>query len=160
MTEFDLQEFLRNYKPKVLDFKPYLKCQRLKGYKMVQKDLSVMRPHKTYVKFINMHDIYKNNKYDEHIHTGGILLAGGFFQRGSFQKSDDHELWTHLMLIYDPSVTKNKNGQIKRQRFSDPYVFIIRVSDKYIFYKIFRHDMRDHFRDIKYDLENMEIELV
>ena len=36
--DFDLKKFLQNYKPKEINFEPYLKCHKLKSYKLLAKN--------------------------------------------------------------------------------------------------------------------------
>lgn len=92
MADFDLYNFLSNYKPKKNDLLPYLKCSKLKNYHVLKKNSDLIL-HKTYVKYIKECDPFQDKKLNDHIKSGGILIAGGTFEK-NFKKSEDHKKWS------------------------------------------------------------------
>lgn len=69
MTEFNLQEFLKGYKPKKVDISPYLKCSKLRSYKIMNNTNDLVLC-KTYIKYIKEEDLHRDDKLNEHIKTG------------------------------------------------------------------------------------------
>jgi len=103
MTGFDLKKFLKNYKPKILNLAPYLKLDKLNGYRLMKKnDVHRFILKETYIKYINVQDAFMNKDLNSHVHPGGILLFCGRFLNGKFEKIDnisgDRSKITHLML--------------------------------------------------------------
>ncbi|AGF85600.1 hypothetical protein QJ854_gp182 [Moumouvirus goulette] len=140
MSQFDLEKFLQNYKPKTIDFSPYLSLNKLYGYKRVtKKNIDNLELYKTYIKYIHVNDIESDKNYRKHIHCGGILMKGGFFTLNKFYESDNKNNWTHLMLKFIPFKTlkKTKNG-VKFVEEYESHSFFIKISNYHIFYKQFR----------------------
>lgn len=152
MIDFDLNNFLADYKPKKMDLSCYQKCDKLKKYIYLNNQIDNLIPFKTYIKYIKYDDAFKNNKYDTHIKSGGILLAGGVY-RDKFIKKMDNTKWTHLMLKYDPSKVINEDGNLVDGRLTNPIIFVIKIANNYVFYRKFENDQRIKF-------ENLIIELI
>lgn len=126
--DFDLENFLRNYKPAKLDFKPYLKLKKLRNFKLMgKKDIGVLEPGQTYIKYINVGDAFENKEYKTHVHCGGFLVNGGTYANGKFIESDERGEWTHLLLKRIPHKSSGNKYKV--------HVFTIKINDKHIFYK-------------------------
>ena len=140
-----LDIFLKNYQPKVIDFTPYLKLDKLKGYKyMNDKDRCALIPTETYVKYILTGDAFINNKLKDHIHPGGLMLAGGTYVNKYFEKLDDPYKWTHLMLKRIPfpvGIMRTKKGYGYQNVYDyDAHVFYVKIHNYYIFYKYVKRE--------------------
>ncbi|AVL94563.1 hypothetical protein ma177 [Moumouvirus australiensis] len=139
MSQFDAKNFLRNYKPKTIDFTPYLSLNKLRNYKRVtKKNIENLEPYKTYVKYIHINDIESNTNYKKHVHCGGILIKGGFYVLNKFYESNNKNNWTHLMLKFIPYKTlkETKNG-IKLVEEYETHTYYIKISNYHLFYKRF-----------------------
>ena len=141
MTDFDLNTFLKNYKPKKLDLTPYLKLDKLKGYQLMDNnDPSNLFPKETYVKYLKRNDAFKDKDLKLHI-RGGILLAGGTIVNNEFVSMDNRSKWTHLLLQFSPfptGVVKSKKGFGYEKVYDyDSHTFRIKLNDYYIFYKYY-----------------------
>lgn len=123
MSDFNLEKFLKNYKPAKLDFGPYLKCEKLKGYEKM-KDLSDIVPTKTYIKHIKTSDAFQDKKYNDHIHYGGLVLAGGIYVDGKFEKTESK--WTHFQMKVKIPL---EDGSFESK------VYVIKIINYYIFFK-------------------------
>lgn len=140
--DFNLEKFLSDYKPKVLDLSPYLKLDKLKGYQTLErKNMANLIPQQTYIKYMKMADAYKDRDLKSHV-RGGILVAGGTFVNGKFVKSDDDGTWTHLILRFAPfptAVTRSKKGFGHQKIYEhETHLFFIKINDYYLFYKYFQ----------------------
>jgi hypothetical protein len=139
MTDFDLDEFLKTYKPAKVDLRPYLKLDKLKGYKFVNKgERSVLISNQTYVKYVSMSDAFKDDDLEMHV-GGGVLRAGGIFVNGKFMKTESVEKWTHLLLEFSPYPTgrvRTKHGHKNVYEY-DRHLFYIKMTSYYLFYKYF-----------------------
>lgn len=151
MTDFNLDDFLANYKPKKLDLSYYLKCPKLKNYTFMDNNIDALVPLKTYVKYVKIDEENTDKKYNTHIKSGGILLAGGIY-RDKFIKRTNNKTWTHLMLKYDPSKITDDNGNIVDGRLDEPIIFTIKIASNYIFYKKFGNDKRDQMKNLMVEL--------
>lgn len=59
MTDFDLDKFLKNYKPKKLDLTLYLKYNKLKGYRLLHnKDIDKLVPNRMHINYIRRCDAF------------------------------------------------------------------------------------------------------
>lgn len=129
--EFNLDTFLKNYKasPK-LDFTPYLKLKKLKGYILLnRKEIDNLDIDRTYIKYIKESDAFVNEEYKSHVHTGGFLLKGGTYIGKRFEGIDNRKHWTHLLLKRIPHVEQNKDKKYEIR------TFVIKISGNHIFYK-------------------------
>lgn len=126
--DFDLETFLKKYKPAVLDFTPYLKLKKLRGYRLMGKnEIGLLEPDQTYIKYINVSDAFQDDEYKTHVHCGGFLVNGGTYENGKFIVLEERDNWTHILLKRIPfgnSRDKYKN-----------HVFTIKIKDNHIFYK-------------------------
>jgi hypothetical protein len=147
MIDFNLKEFLKNYKPKKIenDLLPYIKCNKLKSYILLtHQTKQAVIPQNTYIKYIKINDAFKDNNYADHIKCGGILLAGGKINKGKFSAIKDNMKWTHLMLKLQSSDKDFEENNIGE------YIFIIKIIDYYIFYRIFNtNDFRNTIIELK-----------
>ncbi|XWV26659.1 hypothetical protein QJ857_gp0401 [Tupanvirus soda lake] len=139
-----VENFLKSYEPKQLDLSPYLKLDKLKGYKFMEKsdDKLNLIPGETYVKYINRSDAFKDKDLKMHV-RGGILLEGGTYVNGLFKPLGDNTKWTHLMLLFSPFPTgliKSKKGFGHQKIYDyDQHIFYIKINSYYLFYKYFNH---------------------
>lgn len=140
--DFDLNKFLKKYKPKTIDITPYLRFSVLKDYN-IMNDNKKLIPTETYIKYIKEGNAYENKKYSSKaIEDGGLLIAGGIFVEGKFVENNDRDSWTHLKL--DSNVSK-KTGE--KQKF---YYYYIKIMTHYIFYKYVKNG-----NNFMYLLENV-----
>lgn len=138
MSDFDLESFLKGYKPKKkkMDLSPYTKCDKLKSYTMLtSKNMDDVEEAITYIKYIPVGDALKDKKYSDHIKCGGILLAGGIYDEGKFKAQKDRSMWTHLHLKFVPFPKINRRGV--REYVYEDHAFYIKISNYHLFYKIF-----------------------
>jgi hypothetical protein len=144
--EFNLNTFLKKYKPKSLkeQLKPYLSNSRLKKYTLLENNIENIVPACTYIKYINIETAFSNNDYNSHIRTGGILLAGGNIVNSKFQQSNDRETWKYLLIKYDPSIYDDKDAERREVR-----TYIISLKKNYIFYYKFGNNMKELLRNIE-----------
>ena len=129
--DFDLAQFLNEYKPKKkTDLRAYLALKKLSGYQELDwRNLDVLIPNHTYVKFIRMGTEYSSRDLESHI-RGGILVNHGTYINGQFVAQSDPG--THLMLRTSPF--KIEKGKKIR---SEGNYFVIKNMDNYLFYKKF-----------------------
>lgn len=147
-TEFSLESFLKNYQPKKIDPTAYLKCPKLKKYSVLNKTtISNLILAKTYIKMVKTEDMFRDKNLPDHVRPGGILLAGGTFGE-KFHKEKNPLKWTHLMLKYDPEPKKLLNGTSIKV---DGKIYIIKMANYQIFYRVFGFIIRNDFEVI---LEN------
>lgn len=128
-TDFDLDHFLRNYRPAHLDLRCYLRLDALKNYYWLRtsKDKKNLDPLRTYIRYIKTGDEFKYRRCsEEEIQDGGLLLAGGVYLNGEFVETQDKSKWTHLKL--DTNIPK-KEGKKKRY-----YSYYIKIYNYHIFY--------------------------
>ncbi|AYV85577.1 MAG: hypothetical protein Satyrvirus24_1, partial [Satyrvirus sp.] len=129
MSKFDLDKFLKTYKPKKRledHLKPYLECEKLKSYELLKKEnMKELKPQQTYIKYIKFTNEYKDDDYNSHI-RGGLLLQGGIMRGSEFYKKSDQSEWTHLMLKFDPSPIVDKKNRIIERRLDEKYIFFIK----------------------------------
>jgi len=129
MTDFNLDNFLKNHKSKKIpSLLPYLKFESLKNYNLLN-DVNSLEKDKTYIKYIRKANAFENNRYSENvIYDGGLLIAGGYFLNGKFVKTDNKNEWEYLKL--DTRISKKT--RLPQERF---YSYYIRIFNYYIFYK-------------------------
>lgn len=143
MSNFNLDDFLANYKPKKVNLEPYLKLDKLKNYKWMEheEDKQLLKPNRTYIKYIKMGDAHKDKNYQLHV-RGGILLAGGTYINGTFHRLVERLKWTHLMLRFSPfpsEIKRSAKGHGQKKLYDyDHHTFCIKINDYYIFYKYFQ----------------------
>lgn len=127
MSNFNLKQFLKTYKPRNIESvtNKYLESKKLKGYSLYKKGIELIQC-KTYIMFVKISDA-SNSTSLNNIIPGGILLAGGISLQGYFKNNSNYETWTHLLLKYD----KNDNAS---------HIYQINIDKYYIFYKIFEDD--------------------
>ena len=159
-AEFDLDEFLKNYKPKSLKkiLEPYLQCKKLKSYQLLEHHNKYeLVPFSTYIKYIKIDNAFKDKHYSDHV-RGGLLLSGGRYIKGEYTKTDDPSIWTHLMLKFDPTPIDDDNMVVNRSaalsvKQQAALTFMIQISRCYVFYKKFvnyhdDNDKRERFTKI------------
>jgi hypothetical protein len=127
MSNFNLDNFLANYKPAKLDFSPYLKCDKLKYYKRMTDKNQLKETH-TYIKYIKTSDAFENDDYESHIRNGGLLLSGGCVEDGKLVKTSDNSKWTHLQL--KKNLPKGEDDDEIEYR-----IYWIKIINCHIFYK-------------------------
>lgn len=141
--EFDLDEFLRNHQPAKIDFSEYFKLKKLKGYKLLEKNseegLKKLDGGYTYVKYIREGDAFGDGEYKDHVHCGGVFVAGGRYYNGVFKKMPRVKKWTHILIKRQPyssgkEVTKKGYG-MKSTYDYDIHIYTIKLGNNYIFYK-------------------------
>lgn len=134
-----VDNFLKNYQPKKVDLTPYMKLDKLNGYKFMD-NIFELRPRKTYIKYIKENNAFKDKDFRSHI-KGGILIAGGTYINGIFKKLDDNSKWTHLLLEFAPfpiGFTRTDKGFGSKKIYDyDRHTFSIKINNYYIFYKYF-----------------------
>jgi hypothetical protein len=144
---FDVDMFLKNYVPaspeNVLNER-LKNNKKLKGYQVLsKKTINNMVIGKTYIKYI------KNTvNYDmKYLQSGGILIDGGTSQKNGFKHLENPADWTHLML----KLQKGDNN-------TDAYVFVIKILNFHIFYKLF-DEVTDNntMREFIVQLQNSDI---
>ena len=99
MTDFDLDKFLKNYKPKeaVNYLEKYCQHRKLKNYKLLN-DLTKLKKAKTYIRYVEKN--VAENEYDsKNIKVGGVFLAGGTFKERKFVACEDPGDWKVLLKI-------------------------------------------------------------
>jgi hypothetical protein len=141
MSDFDLNKFLKNHKPKKLedDLQSYIECDKLKSYKLFKRNAtSNLISGMAYIKYIKINDAFVDDNFSSHIKSGGMFVNGGIFDEGKFKPIKNVSQWTHFMLKTVPFPTKNDDTD--EELLLDSHVFFITVSDYYIFYKIIRHN--------------------
>lgn len=155
--DFDLDNFLKNYKPKE-DLKtylaPYMKHKKLINYKLVEKNnRDEILPSKTYIKYIDIDDAKDGEKFrSSHIKSGGFLLGCGKLIGNKFICLDDPKEWKIMKLKFDPSAFVDEKGKVKKR--IDPLVFFINLSKNYVFFRVFQNGMRDMMKNIEIELVN------
>lgn len=105
--EFDLDRFLITYKPKDLNqcLKKYLECEKLKGYTVLKhNNIDQLEKGRMWIKYIPIDKSFHNKKYDTHIKSGGILLAGGDLERGIFKSEKNRANWKYLLLRFEDAM--------------------------------------------------------
>lgn len=135
----DVKELLKNYKSKKIDFTPYFKSEKLKLYHLLENNNKLL-PGETYIKYINVGDAFTNKKYKDHVHTGGILLAGGIFLNGKFKKYENNDEiepnnWTHLLVRSVPFPTLEEDREVHEY---EAHTYHLKINSCYIFYKYFK----------------------
>lgn len=146
MSNFDLDKFLANYKPKKEpNLGPYLRMKTLKHYKLM-KNKEQLIPEKMYIKYIKEGNMMLDDKYDDRvIEDGGMLVSGGHFINGEFVETNNKSDWTHLKLRTDIS-KKTKNYQ----RY---YSYYIKIISYVIFYKSYAsNDSREFMMNLLREL--------
>jgi len=142
--EFDLDSFLHSYRPREkLDFAPYLELKKMEDYTILnknsKKELIKLIPRYTYVKYIREEDAFSDEEYKNHVHCGGIFLAGGRFYNGKFKEMKDVNKWTHLLLKRQAhSIGKESTAKgygMKSVYDHEIHIFKIIIRSNYIFYK-------------------------
>jgi len=148
IMDFDLDTFLKNHKPATLDFTPYLKLKKLQGYERLDMknmdNLGMLRKWRTYVKYIRDGDAFSDKKYKTHVKCGGIFVTGGVYRKKKFTKTSDHTEWTHIVLKRQPYPVGKEPTELgfgmKNVYDYDPHVFVVKLKNKYVFYKHFGFD--------------------
>ena len=124
--EFNLDNFLMNYKPKKINIEPYLQFKKLKNYKHM-KNKTELWPKVMYIQYIKNSNIFRHNKYSKKvIEDGGQFINGGYFLNGKFVGTDNKDDWTHLKLKTNIS---KKDGIYQRY-----YSYYIKIINYAIFY--------------------------
>ena len=127
---FDLENFLTNYKPKKLTdvLKYYISHEKLKNYKLLtNEDIKMLQPQKYYLRYVKIDDVIKNEREIGHkIHAGGFFVTGGFMDSGIFIKTSDPKKTKYLQLFYK---IINPDNTIKIN------IYNININKYYIFYK-------------------------
>lgn len=141
----ELKNILRNCKQSTINYSHYLQLDKLKNYKFLNKDNSKLIPGKTYIKYINICDINKNKNYKDHVHSGGVFLAGGIFFNGSFTKYKNNSdqkteinpnKWSHLLVKKIPYPQDSElNNELDNIPEYSSHVFYIKISNFSIFYR-------------------------
>ena len=141
--DFDLNNFLQNYKQKKLpELTPYLKLDKLKGYKQITNDnMDKLIPGETYVKYIKKSNLFMDDELEMHV-KGGILASGGTpYKKESYEKLENPYEWTHIVLRFAPfptgSVRTAKGYGDKKIYDYEQRIFKIKINDYYLFYKHF-----------------------
>lgn len=150
MNNFDLESFLKNYKPKSLVkyLQPYMTLSKLRRYHLLEDhNKSELIVRRTYVKYIKIDQTFKKKKLCNDVKTGGILIGGGIFQGDKFLNRDDVKEWKYLMLKFDPSFIIQKN-KINQQRLDKPRIFFIKMNNNYIFFRRFVNDKRSFMENV------------
>jgi hypothetical protein len=135
MLDFDLDDFLRTYKPKTIEksLEPYTNCPKLKSYIFLkQTNRDKLECDGTYIRYIKINDAFLDKKYPNHIRPGGFLIDGGFMKYGTFTPSPCKDQWTHLQLKYRFKDKDEDGNNIDKTR-----VFVINMSTNYIFFRVF-----------------------
>ncbi|AAV50937.1 hypothetical protein [Acanthamoeba castellanii mimivirus] len=149
MTTFDLDDFLKSYKPKKVDLSSYTNHTKLKGYTYITKDdFNNLIPNRTYIKYILRSDVGTENNISKQIHCGGFFLSGGNFSGKKFVQSDDWITWTHLFLKYCPHPESNLNGEFTEHKF------YLKTTKYYLFYRYY-----DKKSDI-YNLKSIKLKKI
>jgi hypothetical protein len=138
--EFDLEKFLRNHKPAKVDFSPYLKLEKLKGYRLLKwNQLDKLKNSVTYVKYMKESQAFSDKEYKTHVHCGGFFIAGGTYIDGKFKRMKHLKDWTHLLLKRQPlpvgKELTDKGFGFKNVYEYEIHVFTTRIGGNYIFYK-------------------------
>lgn len=121
---------------------PYLRHPRLKNYQLMENhNKTEMIPNKTYIKYIDIDNVFADHFIGKHIKAGGILIGCGKMMGENFVNKDKPTEWTHLMLKFDPSVIVDRKGNVVRGRL-EVRTFVICMNKNYIFYKNFENDRR------------------
>lgn len=146
MAEFNLNSFLKSYKPKSLEksLQRYLKCEKLKDYVLLdKKNMHLLKISNTYIKYVNIDDNHDKN-YEDHIKSGGMLIACGYYYSGKFINTVNFQKWTHLILKFSPSPI---DGEIIESK-----TFVISLSKTYVFYKRYYNNQREFYNKLLEDL--------
>ena len=144
---FDLQKFLKNYKPKDLrkELDVYLQTRRLHDFTfLTPKNMNNLEPGKTHIKYIKSVEAFVDKKYESHIRYGGILLACGCYYNKKFKKTNEIKEWTHLLL--KKQITNENDEEITR-------IYTLSLKNNYIFLKNYISD-QDSFRNYLIELVN------
>ncbi len=78
-----IDELLKKRVQKKINLDPYLCLNKLKFFNELKNNSSLVSGA-TYIKYIDVNDAFKNDKYKQHVHCGGIFLNGGVFKNGKF----------------------------------------------------------------------------
>ena len=133
--------------------RPYTTLEKLEGYKLLAKDKSVLRPNKTYIRYVHTSDANIDQDYESHVKTGGILVSGGYYRGKKYMASDDYTEWTVLRLKFKLRVLKDKRGRVIDDN-PPARVFNIRLNRCHVFYRRFGTDILGDARDLLgYDVE-------
>lgn len=152
--KFDLDKFLKNYKPKPrLSIETYLKTKKLSGYNLMINVTDLKSDGCYYIKCIHKMDAFSDENYESHVHSGGMFMSGGYYNKRRFVKSKYPTDWTHLMLKFDPPQQVNDLGVIVKDKLEKPRIFFINISEYHIFYKICRRG-RGNFEIILKNLDS------
>lgn len=141
--KFDLDNFLQNHKPKEIEssLSVYLKCSKLNGYEILKhNNRDSLIKGRTYIRYIHIEESFSNKKYESHIKSGGVLIAGGKLIDGVFTSTLDSSRWTYLLLKYGK---KNKDDE------TEEVIFHIPIKKNYIFFKTM---MNNSFRNYLIEL--------
>lgn len=153
--DFDLNIFLKNYKPKSLydDLKVYILHPKLKNYELINYHNKIkLIPKRTYIKYISMENTFKYKNIGNNIKSGGILIGCGKLANDKFVHSNNPNEWRFLLLKFDPSAIIDEKGNLVRPRI-EPRTFLINMSKHYIFYRSFQGDARSLMERRKYKIE-------
>lgn len=159
--ELGLEDFAKKNKPKKKDLSKYMVLDKLKSYRLIETtDYSDLIPLNTYIKYLKTSDAFKDNDLKMHIH-GGVLLAGGRFINGHFEKQNNTKRWTHLMLLFHPYPIGKRisfAGYGYRNVYDhDEHIFYIKISNYYLFYKYFNNDVT---QDVELVIEQFDKNIV
>lgn len=117
--------------------KPYLALDSLKDYRLLAKDRSVLRPKRTYIRYIHTSEANKDRHYRKHLKTGGVLISAGYYRGKKYVASDNHTEWSVLRLKFKPKVLTDAKGHVIDDN-PTARVFNIRLNRCHVFYKYFR----------------------
>jgi hypothetical protein len=156
MQNFNLDDFLKNYKPKILEdtLKPYIQLKKLTGYGLLKhNNKELLIPGKTYIRYVKHMTAFQDGHYKDHVKPGGLLVAGGVMHMGRFMATDNKPDWTHLVLKYDyvEDPSKNKKKNVITVSVPKERVFTIGISTNYIFFRKFESKddrLREYFVEL------------
>lgn len=142
---FDLDDFLKNYKPKDLEVSliNYLKCDKLDGYDVLKyNNRHLLVKGNTYVKYVPIEKSSNDKNYESHIKLGGILLSGGKIINRYYKAYENESQWKYLLLKYT-----NDKGEV--------VLYNLSLVKNYIFFKTMKKDKKskdDAFRKNMFNL--------
>lgn len=149
MSEFNLDKFLKSYKPKKIDdyLKPYLKLKKLEKYEIIKPNkLKLLIPFKTYIKYIPYKNAFSDKNYDSHIKLGGILISGGLYKNNQYIKDADPSNWKYILVKYETTQLRERLNNIESSEGDNiphQYYFILKLSNNYIFYRYFNKEIKN-----------------
>ena len=144
---FDLEKFLKNYKPAKINLKHFLSTKKLQGYKVLKKndDLSTNQTRNlrdrvitttTIIAYIHREDAHLTHNLNKYINIAGELESGGLFSNGIYKKLQDKSKWTHIKIKSFAHIQYERTVNHKKYicEYKNEY-FYLKLSNYYIFYK-------------------------